>query len=191
MAHLLYIHGFLSSPQSLKAVQVGDWLQQHRPDITFHCPFLTPYPDRTQAQLEGIVETHQAETVYLMGSSLGGFWATWLAEKYDLKAVLINPAVELSVFKPDYIHTELKNYHTDDTYYLTEEHVAVFRQVERPAIQRQDNYWLLLQTGDETLDFRLAVKKYAGCKQLVEEGGDHSFQNFDQHIPAAIEFLEW
>ena len=191
MAHLLYIHGFLSSPQSLKALQVGEWLRRHRPDITFHCPFLTPYPDQTQMTLEGIVETHQTDTIYLMGSSLGGFWATWLAEKYDLKAVLINPAVQLSLFNPEYIHTELKNYHTEDTYYLTESHVTMFRKVDRPEIKRHRNYWLLVQTGDETLDFRLAVKKYAGCKQLVEEGGDHGFQNFDQHIPAAIEFLEW
>jgi predicted esterase YcpF (UPF0227 family) len=190
MAHLLYIHGFLSSPRSLKAVQVGDWLHANRPDITFHCPFLTPYPDATRATLEDIVEHHLRETVYLMGSSLGGFWATWLTEKYNLKAVLINPAVQLCVFKPEYIHTELKNYHTADTYYLTEKHVAMFRLIERPEIKRHGNYWLLLQTGDATLDYRLAVMKYAGCRQLVEEGGDHGFQNFERHIPAAIAFLE-
>ena len=190
MAHLLYIHGFLSSPLSQKAVQVNDWLRQHRPDITYHCPFLTPYPDRTQATLEGIVENNHADTVYLMGSSLGGFWATWLAEKYDLKAVLINPAVILSVFKPEYIRTELKNYHTDDTYYLTDVHVEIFQRVNTPDIKRQRNYWLLVQTGDETLDYRLAVAKYAECRQLVEPGGDHSFQNFDRHIPAALDFLE-
>ena len=190
MAHLLYIHGFLSSPQSQKAVQVNDWLRQHRPDITYHCPFLTPYPDRTQATLEGIVENNHADTVYLMGSSLGGFWATWLAEKYDLKAVLINPAVRLSVFKPEYLHSELKNYHTDDTYYLTEEHVEVFQKVNTTEIKRHPNYWLLVQTGDETLDYQLAVRKYARCRQLVEPGGDHSFRNFDRHIPAAIAFLE-
>ena len=190
MPHLLYIHGFLSSPQSLKAVQVADWLRRNRPDIHFHCPFLTPYPDQTQATLETIVENHHQETVCLMGSSLGGFWATWLAEKYDLKAVLINPAVQLSVFNPEYIHTELKNYHTEDTYYLTETHLENFRRVDISDIKRHGNYWLLVQTGDETLDYRLAVAKYAGCRQLVEPGGDHSFQNFDRRIPAAVEFLE-
>ena len=140
--------------------------------------------------LDNIVQRALPDTLFLMGSSLGGFWATWLAEQYDLKAVLINPAVELSVFKSEYINTELKNYHTEDTYYLTDEHVEHFRQVDTPAISFTNNYWLMVQTGDETLDYRLAVRKYQGCKQLVEQGGDHSFQNFDRHIPSAIEFLE-
>ena len=190
MAHLLYIHGFLSSPQSYKAVQVADWLKQHRPDIRYHCPFLTPYPERTRMTLEQIVAETRPDPLYLVGSSLGGFWATWLVEKYDLKAVLINPAVNLSVFKPEYINTELKNYYTDDTYYLTDKHIEHFHKVNTPHIRRQRNYWLLVQTGDETLDYRLSVNKYSGCRQLVEPGGDHGFQNFDRHIPAVIEFLE-
>lgn len=190
MAHLLYIHGFLSSPQSAKAVQVGDWLRDNRPDIEFHCPFLTPYPDRTRMTLEDIVQRTQPDHLFLMGSSLGGFWATWLAERHNLKAVLINPAVDLSEFKSDYINTELKNYHTEDTYYLTDEHIEHFKQVDTPTISQAKNYWLLVQTGDETLDYRLAVRKYHGCRQLVEQGGDHSFQKFDRHIPTAIEFLE-
>ena len=190
MAHLLYIHGFLSSPQSHKAVQVADWLKHNRPDIRYHCPFLTPYPEKTRAMLEQIVAGTQPDPLYLVGSSLGGFWATWLAEKYDLKAVLINPAVKLSVFKSEYINTELKNYHTEDTYLLTEEHVEHFQKVNTLQIRRKRNYWLLVQTGDETLNYRLAVNKYSGCRQLVEPGGDHSFQNFDRHIPAVIEFLE-
>jgi hypothetical protein len=190
MAHLLYVHGFLSSPRSHKAVQVADWLRANRPDITFHCPFLTPYPDKTRESLEGIIEKHLPQVIYLMGSSMGGFWATWLAEKYDLRAVLINPAVQLSVFKQEYLHTELKNYHTADTYCLTEAHIAVYHTVDTPVITRPRNYWLMVQTGDETLDYRLAVAKYAGCKQLMEPGGDHGFRNFGRHIPAAIEFLE-
>lgn len=190
MPHLLYIHGFLSSPQSAKAVQVADWLSEHRPDIKYHCPFLTPYPDQTRITLENIVKETQSDSLYLMGSSLGGFWATWLAEKYNLRAVLINPAVKLSLFKSEYVNTELKNYHTEDTYYLTDHHVEYFRQVDTPAVKLKNNYWLMVQTGDETLDFRLALRKYHGCRQLVEEGGDHSFQNFYRHIASAIEFLE-
>lgn len=190
MAHLLYIHGFLSSPRSLKATQVADWLRRNRPDIEYHCPFLTPYPDQTRITLENIVKENRLDHLYLMGSSLGGYWATWLAEKYDLKAVLINPAVKLSLFRSDYINTELKNYHTDDTYYLTEDHIEHFRNANTPTVKRRTNYWLMVQTGDETLDYRLAVRKYRGCRQLVEEGGDHSFQNFDRHIATAIAFLE-
>ena len=190
MSALIYIHGFLSSPRSHKAVQVHDWLAQNRPDITYHCPFLTPYFGEAREMLDALVSRLLPETVFLMGSSLGGFWATYLAEKYDLRAVLINPAVKPSVFNPDYIGVELKNYHTDDTYVLTEQHIQELFAADTPVIHRQGNYWLMVQTGDETLDYRLAVEKYAGCKQLIEEGGSHAFEGFERFIPAAIEFLE-
>lgn len=189
MSTLLYIHGFLSSPYSLKCQQLGEWLQRHRPRLRYHCPFLTPYPDETRAALEKIVE-ESSPPVYLMGSSLGGFWATWLAEKYDLRAVLINPAVDLAMFRHEMINVSLKNYHTDDIYMLKEEHVNGFRSVDVPVIERPENYLLMVQTGDEVLDYRLAVEKYSGSRQLVEEGGDHTFSNFDKRIPEAIAFLE-
>jgi len=190
MPSLLYIHGFLSSPKSLKAVQMGEWLTAHRPQIRYLCPFLTPYPEETLATLEKLVGQYGHEPLYLMGSSLGGFWATWLAEKYDLKAVLINPVVDLGLFNDIYLNTRLKNYHTEDTYMLGEEHIAGFRVAEVPVIHRPENYLLMVQTGDEVLDYRLSVQKYAGCRQLVEPGGDHTFIHFENHIPEAMVFLE-
>lgn len=190
MPHLLYIHGFLSSPVSHKAVQVKQWLARHRPDIEYHCPALTAYPGRTHQTLETLVEQLLPEPVYLMGSSLGGYWATWLVEKYGLRAVLINPAVKPSMLNPEYVNVELKNYHSDQTYMLTEQDVEALNAVDVNNVQFHDNYWLMVQTGDETLDYRLAVEKYSGCKQLIEDGGDHSFQNFDRWIAAAIEFLQ-
>jgi len=189
MSHLLYIHGFLSSPLSHKAAQVKQWLVDHRPDIEYHCPALTAYPGQTQDTLESLVEQLLPEPVCLMGSSLGGYWATWLVEKYGLRAVLINPAVKPSMLNPDYLNVELKNYHSDDTYFLTEEDVEALFAVNVSKIDHQDNYWLMVQTGDETLDYRLAVEKYAGCKQLIEKGGDHSFQGFERWIGEAVGFL--
>ena len=91
MAALLYIHGFLSSPQSFKAQQTRLWLAKNHPEIDFYCPQLPPYPAGAQFILESLVESLFPQPVYLMGSSLGGFWATWLAEKYNLRAILINP----------------------------------------------------------------------------------------------------
>lgn len=127
---------------------------------------------------------------YLMGSSLGGFWATWLAEKYNLKAVLINPAVRLTLFNKEYINTPLKNYHTDDTYELTEQDIEAFRSADIQTISRPQNYLVMLQTGDEVLDYKLAIDKYTGSELMVEEGGDHSFSNFETKIEQAIKFLE-
>jgi predicted esterase YcpF (UPF0227 family) len=186
---LLYLHGFLSSPASSKAVQVREWLAHHRQDIEYRCPLLTPYFGETAQTLEALVKERLPDPVYLMGSSMGGYLATWLAEKYDLRAVLINPAVQPSVLDDGYIGVELQNYHTGDRYVLTEAHIAELKALSSPAIRRLNNYWLMVQTGDETLDYRLAVEKYRGCAQLVEEGGDHGFIGFERHIPAAILFF--
>ncbi len=169
---------------------MGAWLQQNRPQVRYLCPFLTPYPDQTLATLESLVETALPGPVYLVGSSLGGLWATWLAEKYNLRAVLINPVVDLGLFNQTYLNVRLKNYHTEDTYMLGEQHIAGFNAVNVPVIRRVENYLLLVQTGDEVLDYRLSVRKYKGCKQVVEAGGDHTFQHFEKHIPEAMAFLE-
>lgn len=188
MSALIYIHGFLSSPLSFKAQQTQQWLAVNYPNITYHCPQLTPYPRRTQEQLERLVESHLPEPVYLMGSSLGGFWATWLAEKYNLRALLINPAVRPQDFMPKYLEVDLKSYHTDDSYRLSAHHIDEIKAVDVP-VTRFDNYWLLAQTGDETLDYREALQKYSGCKQTIEQGGDHAFQGFGRYFDEGLKFL--
>ena len=188
MAALLYIHGFLSSPLSYKAQQTQSWLARNHPEIDYHCPQLTPYPAQTQRELEALVESLLPQAVYLMGSSLGGFWATWLAEKYDLRALLINPAVRPYEFMPAYLGRDLASYHTADSYRLSAAHIDEIKQVDVP-ISRRGNYWLLVQTGDETLDYRQAVAKYAGCKQTIEEGGDHGFQGFERYLESGLGFL--
>lgn len=188
MAALLYIHGFLSSPLSFKARQTAQWLAEHCPEIDFYCPQLPPYPAQTQAILERLVESLLPQPVYLMGSSLGGFWATWLAEKYNLPAVLINPAVRPQDFMPAYLEVDLKSYHTDDSYRLNAGHIDEIIAVDVP-VTHPDNYWLLVQTGDETLDYRHSVQKYRACKQTIEEGGDHAFQSFERYLPDCMIFF--
>jgi len=174
MSGLLYIHGFLSSPKSYKAQLLGQWLQINRPQYKFLCPLLSPYPDQTQRVLESIVENFQKSSdgeLYLMGSSLGGLWATWLAEKYNVKAVLINPLANLDLFQHKYINTNLKNYHTNDTYKLSENDIDGYKRVLVESTLRPENYLLLVQIGDDVLDYRLAVTKYSRSKQIVEQGG--------------------
>jgi uncharacterized protein len=188
MASMLYIHGFLSSPLSFKAQQTAQWLADQHPEVTFYCPQLTPYPAQTQQQLALLVESLLPKGVYIMGSSLGGFWATWLAEKYNLPAVLINPAVKPQEFMPGYLEVDLKSYHTDDSYRLRAQHIDEIIAVDVP-VTRLSNYWLLVQKGDETLDYRRAVQKYAGCKQTIEDGGDHSFQGFERFFDDCMTFF--
>lgn len=185
---LIYIHGFLSSPQSFKACQIQQWLAAHHPEITYHCPQLTPYPEQTRRQLEDLVEFLLPQPIYMIGSSLGGFWATWLVEKYNLPAILINPSVRPYDFMPAFLGQPIKNYYSDAVYCLTSEHIDEIRAADiQPA--RNNNYWLLLQTGDETLDYRQAVHKYSGCKQTIEQGGDHSFQGFERYLEVGLDFL--
>ena len=124
-----------------------------------------------------------------MGSSLGGYWATWLAERYDLPAVLINPSVAPYEFMPAYLEVDLKSYHTDDSYRLEPRHIADMQAANVPVL-RPNNYWLLAQTGDEVLDYRAAVAKYQGCKQTIESGGDHAFVGFESHLPDLLSWLE-
>jgi uncharacterized protein len=192
MPKLLYIHGFLSSPQSYKAKQIQQYLQQYPTEIDYVCPLLTPYPKECERVLTHIVESTLAATdpLYLMGSSMGGFWATYLAERYDLPAILINPAVDVLELMPPYLNQPLHNYHTDDVYCLKTDDLAQLSRYDTPVITRPQNYWVLLQTGDETLDYRLAEKRYRDCKQTIEQGGDHSYQDFERfHLPA-LQFFE-
>lgn len=190
MSALIYIHGFLSSPLSHKAQQVAQWLADLRPDVAYHCPMLSAYPDEVQQDLDCLVESLLPGPVYLMGSSMGGFWATYLAEKYDLPAVLINPAVNPTTLMPKYVGIALKNYHTEDTYTLGSNDIEALAKLEAHTPKRLQNYWLLSQRGDETLECQIGVDYYRGCKQTVEEGGDHGFQEFERFIPAALEFCE-
>ena len=189
MAALIYIHGFLSSPHSYKAQQIHVWLRQYRPDIAYYCPQLPPYPAETQRILEDLVESLRSDPVYLMGSSLGGYWATWLAEKYNLRAVLINPSVAPYEFMPQYLEVDLKSYHTDHVFRLQSHHIDELIAVNAPILH-PENYWLLAQTGDEVLDYRRAKERYKNSKQTIETGGDHAFQRFELHIKQLISWLE-
>jgi predicted esterase YcpF (UPF0227 family) len=184
---LVYIHGFNSSPASVKARQTEQWLSAHSLDIPFYCPALSSEPDKAIEQLESLVESISAP-VGLVGSSMGGFYATWLSEKYNVRSVLINPAVRPYEFMAEYLG-ENANYHTGECYILEQRHVDIAKTLEVSTISKPENLWVLLQTGDEVLDYRQAEKKYEHCSLTIEQGGDHSFQNYQRHLPDMIKFL--
>lgn len=189
MKRLVYLHGFLSSPASFKAQATQRWLSAQRLDIQYCCPALSSYPSQAIKTIQALMQDACEQTM-IVGSSLGGYWATWLACEYDVRAVLINPAVSPSLFKPEYLGIELKSYYSDDVYILTEQDVEDLRSVYMQQITRPQNIWLMAQKGDETCDYRLAVEKYSDCRQLIEEGGDHSFQGYESWLPEIVEFLE-
>ncbi len=126
------------------------------------------------------------EKITLVGSSLGGFYATWLAEKHDVRAVLINPAIDPHVGLRAYLGPQ-QAFHGGERYELTEEHLRKWKELFVIKV-RPERYLLLVETGDEVLDYRAAVRKYRGAKQVVVQGGDHSLASFPVQMPLLLEF---
>jgi predicted esterase YcpF (UPF0227 family) len=183
---LIYLHGFNSSPGSHKAQLLKCYMEERDLGDQCCCPALPHLPKRAIAVVEAEIAKHPREAITLVGSSLGGFYSTYLAERHDLHAVLINPAV--------YPHEDLRAYlgvqrnlHTHQLYELTEEHLRQWKKLYLPTVRPQ-RYLLLEETGDEVLDYREAVQKYLGARQLVIDGGDHSLKSFPEHLPLILEF---
>ena len=191
--NILHIHGFNSSPYSLKAEMSRHYFQTHFPDVNFICPQLANTPNEAIAQLTHLIDTAKDENWSLIGSSLGGYFAHYLANKYHLRAVLINPAIKPFLLLEDYIG-EQKNPYTDNTYQVTEQHMIDLKAIEQSAInvddEEKNNYLIMVQTGDEVLDYQEAVDKFQHCHVIKEQGGDHSFIGFDEKLPIIAEFLQ-
>ncbi len=184
-AGILYLHGFCSSPASWKVRLLAETLKARGKSQRLFCPALSPVPREAIAQAEAIIAS-QDGSLTLVGSSLGGYYATWLAERFDLRAALINPAVVAPISLNEFIGTQT-NLHTGETFEFTAEHIEQLRALEVQNIN-SEHYLLLLETGDEVLDYRQAVQRYAGCRQIVLEGGDHSFTRFPEMLPQLLEF---
>ncbi len=190
MPTLVYIHGFLSSPQSAKAQITQEWLRRQRPSWRFECPALSSHPAQARQALDDLLDQLPDRPIYLLGSSLGGFWATYLAEARALPAVLINPAVSPQRRFTALVGQSLKNYHTGETCILTPADLDELAACDTTSLSNPNLYWLLVQTGDETLDYRHAVAKYAACRQTLEEGGSHAFDGYENWLPEIAEFFE-
>jgi len=183
---LIYIHGFNSSALSYKAGFVASRMADLGRSAEFVCPELPDRPARAMAVLEACIRQASPGEVALIGSSLGGFYATSLAERHAARVVLVNPAV-----KPYELLTQAlglqKNLYTQAKYDFTQEHLNELRALEVPQIT-PSRYFLVTRTGDEVLDYRDAVEKYRGCEQLVIEGGDHGFDDFGRYLDRALAF---
>ena len=184
---ILYIHGFNSSSQSGKALAMRQWMNQHGLGEALLTPDLPHRPAEAIASLEAVIRSSRGK-VKLVGSSLGGFYATWLAEKHDLKAVLINPCVHCDDKLAGQIGQMQKNWHDGEEYLFSGRHHADLVTLRLSAPRRPQNYLLLVEEGDAVLDYRQAVDYYAGARQIVLPGGDHSFSRFLDYLPEIIAF---
>jgi len=183
---IFYLHGFNGGPQSTKAQVLKRCLDARGLGAQFACPQLPHHPDAAIALVEREIARHPAGAVTLVGSSLGGFYATHLAERHAVRAVLVNPAVRPQRDLERYLGVQ-RHLYTGEEYELTRGHIDAWRRLDVAAIH-PERYLLLVETGDELLDYREAVAKYAGCRQVVVEGGDHSLASFPQHLPLVLGF---
>jgi uncharacterized protein len=186
---LIYVHGFNSSPASAKAELLRKHLQSLGRADELVCPALPHMPLEAAAVLEHAVAGQDPEAITLIGSSLGGYLATWLVERRGFRAVLLNPVVKpYELFEP--FRGPQTNLHTAEQYELTSRHLDQLRALEVSGIADPTRYLLLVTTGDEVLDYRRAVERYRGAAQIVVSGGDHGFSNFRAYLDVVMHFAE-
>ncbi len=190
MTTIVYLHGFRSSPASAKAQHlqriVDAMPAASRPLL--HVPTLTDRPAVAIANVaDWIAQNADLVDLTFIGSSLGGYYATHLAERFGARAALINPTTrpydDLAAWRG--VQTNL---YTGESFEVTDAHFAELRALAVPRITHPERYFLLVETGDEVLDYRLAVAFYGGAWQYVRGGGDHSFQDFAAQVPAILRF---
>jgi predicted esterase YcpF (UPF0227 family) len=161
-------------------------LEERGLGMRFACPELPHGPDQALAVAERELVRHAGDPVTLVGSSLGGFYATCLAERHGVRAVLINPAIDPHVGLRAWLGPQ-QNLYSGERYELTEEHLRQWRRQYVETLH-PERYLLLVETGDEVLDYRAAVKRYRGARQVVVQGGDHTLASFPAQLPLILEF---
>lgn len=184
-ASILYIHGLNSAPSSHKASVLSHAMARLGLADQLHVPALHHHPRNAMEQLHAAIA--QLREPLLVGSSLGGYYATYLAERYGLRALLINPAV-LPHNRFDGYLGEQTNHYTGERWQLTLDHVQALRELEVAALTAPERYQVWLQTGDETLDYRDAERYYRAASLIIEPGGDHGFQGFAARLPQLFAF---
>lgn len=188
---LVYLHGFNSTPRSKKATFLRDFMAARGLADRFACPELPDRPSAAIAVIEDLLAAHPGKSPTFLGSSLGGFYATYVAERHDLRAVLVNPACHPERDLAKYLGPQ-QNLYSGVRYELTTDHL---RDLEALVVERirPERYLLLVETGDEVLDYREAVDRYRGAEQVVVEGGDHTLASFPDHLERIFRFagLPW
>lgn len=188
MSHyLLFLHGFEGSPASYKAQCLKQYLAQNFPDIELLLPQLACYPEPAWSQIQSILTTFEGEILGIVGASLGGLFALQASIQSQLPAIVINPLADLSQLS--YVLGERVHPYTGERYRLRQTHLETLSKLKITPQQSGAQHWLMLQTGDEVLDFRQALQAYPNTRRTIECGGSHGFDGFARYVPAIIRFL--
>jgi hypothetical protein len=188
--HVLYLHGFRSSPQSTKARQVATIMAAQFPHITWWCPQLPPSPKAAAALIAEGTAHWPADRMAVIGSSLGGFYATWLAALRGCKAGLLNPAINPARDLANYIGEQSAWHDPAERFFFAPEFVDELHALQAGPLPHPERVWALIAKGDEVLDWREMTARYPGSQQVVLEGGDHAISNFGTYLPQLLEFLD-
>ncbi|MCE2914535.1 MAG: YqiA/YcfP family alpha/beta fold hydrolase [Rubrivivax sp.] len=183
------MHGFRSSPLSFKAQRLAAWCRENRPDLHWACPQLPPSPREAIALCEGLLAEAPIDTWAVLGSSLGGFYATVLHQRHGLPAVLINPAVAPARDLAAHIGEQQTWHRPEDRFFFRPEYVAELQSMTQPGLRDPARVLAVLATGDEVLSFAEMAERYAGARQHVVHGSDHALSDFEQHLPVVLDFI--
>jgi hypothetical protein len=189
VTHLLYLHGFRSSPLSAKAVKMAAAVQALHPAVHWWCPQLPPSPRQAMAMLMAGIASWPHGSMAVVGSSLGGFYATWIAARTGCPAVLLNPAVHPARDLASHIGEQSAWHSPQETFFFQPEFVQELRDLDAGTLSRPERFYTLIAKGDELLDWREMSARYAGSQGLLLEGGDHALSDFDAHLAGVLRFL--
>ena len=191
LARLLYLHGFRSSPQSFKARWMAGWVAAHRPDLDWACPQLPPSPAAALAEIRRLTAGWDPATSAVIGSSLGGFYATALSQELGCRAALVNPAVDPARDLAAHIGRQTMYHSADESFDFCAEHVDELRAMTPPApLAHPERILAIIAKGDEVLDWREMVARYAHGPMKLIAGSDHGLADFAVHVPMLLEHLE-
>ena len=187
--HLLYLHGFRSSPRSAKAQKTAERMRTQYPQVVWCCPPLPASPKQAMQEVLGLVADWPRDRMAIMGSSLGGFYASWLSAKLNCPAVLLNPAVYPARDLAKYIGEHLVWHDPTQSIYFDAAFVDELAELEALPPMAQPLTLALIAQGDEVLDWReMWARHQAGQVRLIE-GSDHALTDFDDYWPEISQFL--
>lgn len=187
--HLLYLHGFRSSPQSAKARQMAAHVALQHPAVTFWCPQLPPSPRAAMALVSEGIARWPRGAMAVIGSSLGGFYASWVAQQTRAPSVLLNPAVHPARDLARHIGEQTAWHDPAERFYFLPEYIAELQALETQGLPPAAPEMAIIAQGDEVLDWREMAARYAHARLIVQEGGEHALANFGDYLPAISEFL--
>ncbi|MBU3566814.1 YqiA/YcfP family alpha/beta fold hydrolase [Polynucleobacter alcilacus] len=188
---LVYLHGFRSSPRSSKAVMTGDAIQAlatAEQKIEWYCPQLLASPKQSMDMVTQYIDQSRADRIVMIGSSLGGFYANYLAEKYGCRAVTLNPAVRAARELAPHVGM-MTAYDSEEPFDFRPEYIDELKTLQVEGISNPERYLLIAAKGDELLDWKEMVEFYRGAKQLVLEGSDHGIADYADHLSKVLEFI--